>query len=512
MNNDFEKGYQFSLSNLSSAAGAQMSAQWIGSVQDTIDEMSQSMTETAQQKNLDADKLQGFMAEIFHTSTFNANAKIHHSSTVATQPDVNTLGSADVTLNDGSQFSLKYYKTGSASAAKQAESLFERYSKLKANAEKSGKEYMSFEEFLQRKGLSPDSTAHQSLYFGQGKLIPTEQLEDAKRFLREKIEKEAVNRPELALKYKEVLESLTDVVSDGKGNCSVKLTREQAQALAQAAKSGNIDKSLLDQCGLKLSDLVTPKDIMVEAFRAGMSAAVISLALSIAPVIVNCISKLISTGELSVEELKTSGFRAASAGAKSFLTGALSAAVTTCCKTGRLGEALMDANPSAIGALVVLSVETVECSLKFALGKISKLELAQNLVRLYITTAFSSVTGMVLQAAFPAAPVVAYLIGSFVGSVIGGFVYSASEKLLLSFCVSSGCTFFGLVTQDYTLPQEVLDTLGIDTFQADSIDVDLFEPDRFEADTFVPDSFEYEKIGIKVLNRGIIEVYSIGYV
>lgn len=512
MDNDFEKGYRFSLSNLSSATGSQMSGQWIDSVQDTIDEMSQSMVETSQQKNLDVGQLQGFMAEIFHKSTLNANAKIHHSSTVATQPDVNTLGSADVTLNNGLQYSLKYYKTGSASAAKQAESLFERYSKLKANAEKSGKEYISFEEFLRRKGLSPDSNPHQSLYFGQGKLIPTEQLEDAKRYLREKIEKESVNRPELAQKYREVLESLTDVVSDGKGNCSVKLTRDQAQALAQAAKSGNIDKSLLDQCGLKLSDLVTPKDIMDEAFRAGMSAAVISLALSVAPVIVNCISKLISTGELSVEELKTSGFHAASAGAKSFLTGALSAAVTTCCKTGRLGEALMDANPSAIGALVVLSVETVECSLKFALGKISKPELAQNLARLYITTAFSSVTGVVLQAAFPAAPVVAYLIGSFVGSVIGGFVYSASEKLLLSFCVSSGCTFFGLVTQDYKLPQEVLDSLGVKTLTPKMIDAKAFQPKAIAPITFAPKTIEYKKIEIKVLDRGIIGVYKVGYV
>ncbi len=515
MDSNFENNFRNTINILSSNVGSQFSSQWVGSVQDEIDEMTHRMIEEAQSKNLPADQLQGFMMELFHTHTFNANAKINHSSAYATQPDVNTLGSADIIVRDGSkviQYSSKSYKTGQASAAKQAESLWERYSKLKSNAEKRGEEYMSFEEFLESKGFSPDQTKHQSLYFGQGKLIPADQLEDAKRFLREKIEKESVTRPEIAQKYREVLESLTDVVSDGNGNCSIKLTREQAQALAQAAKEGHIDKELLDKLGLKLSDLITPADIMEEAFRAGLSAAVISLVLSVAPIIVNCISDLISKGEISVDDLKKGGLNAISSSGKAFLTGSIAAAVTVCCKTGRLGEALTGADPSVIGTLVVMTVETLDNSLKFALGKISKQELVQNLARMYFTTAFSTGVGMILQAVFPEAPVVAYLIGSFIGSVVGGFIYNRTESLLLSFCISSGCTFFGIVDQNYELPKEFLDNMGLEQIEEDRINSELFEPELFEEATFSAESFEYEKIDVKILKRGIIGVFNIGYV
>ena len=516
MDSNYEKGFRNVLDILAPNIGAQLSGQWVGFVQQEISNMTLEMIKTAQSKNLPADQLQGFLAEIWHTGTFNARAKANHSSIFALRPDSNALGSPDIIIKDGSriigQKSLKYYKTAQASAAKQAESLWERYSKLKGNAEKRGEEYMSFEEFLESKGLSPDRTKHQSLYFGQGKLIPADQLEDAKRFLREKIEKESATRPELAQKYREVLESLTDVVSDGKGNCSVKLTREQAQALAQAAKEGHIDKDLLDKLGLKLSDLITPADIMEEAFRAGLSAAVISMALAIAPVIVNCISELISKGEISVEDLKKGGLNAISSGGKAFITGAISAAVTACCKSGRLGEALTEADPSVIGSLVVITVETLDNSLKLAFGKISKQEFAQNLARMYFTTAFSTCTGLIMQAAFPEAPMIAYLIGSFIGSVVGGFIYNQAESILLSFCISSGCTFFGVVDQDYELPKEFLDIMGIEQLEEDSINSELFEPELFEEITFTENSFEYEKIDIKILKRGIIGVFNIGYV
>ena len=37
------------------------------------------------------------------------------------------------------------------------------------------------------------------------------------------------------------------------------------------------------------------------------------------------------------------------------------------------------------------------------------------------------------------------MIGSFVGSIIGSFTYNVGHKAIVSFCVDSGFTMFGLV-------------------------------------------------------------------
>ena len=104
------------------------------------------------------------------------------------------------------------------------------------------------------------------------------------------------------------------------------------------------------------------------------------------------------------------------------------------------------------------------------------------------------------------------MIGSFVGSLIGSFTYNVGHKAVVSFCVDSGFTMFGLVDQNYTLPQNIIDQLGLDLFSYENLDFDAFEPERlsfeaFDADGFVPDTME-----ITFLRRGVIGVSKVGYV
>lgn len=58
----------------------------------------------------------------------------------------------------------------------------------------------------------------------------------------------------------------------------------------------------------------------------------------------------------------------------------------------------------------------------------------------------------------------AYLLGNFVGSFVGSFAYIAVDKAFISFAVYSGWTFFGVVKQNYILPDNVIEELGIDLF------------------------------------------------
>lgn len=71
---------------------------------------------------------------------------------------------------------------------------------------------------------------------------------------------------------------------------------------------------------------------------------------------------------------------------------------------------------------------------------------------------------------------------------------------------------FALVEQDYTLPKEVLDQIGIETFDYETFEFESFEPDIFEFDTFSAEIFEPDTLGITFLRRGVIGASKVGYV
>jgi hypothetical protein len=114
-------------------------------------------------------------------------------------------------------------------------------------------------------------------------------------------------------------------------------------------------------------------------------------------------------------------------------------------------------------------------------------------------------------------PVLGFMLGSFVGSMIGSFAYTCGYNAVLSFCVDTGFTMFGLVEQDYTLPEEVLEQIGIEVFHYDKFEYDRFEYEKFEYPKFeykkfAPEQFDYSKLKMVFLRRGVIGVHRIGYV
>ena len=126
-------------------------------------------------------------------------------------------------------------------------------------------------------------------------------------------------------------------------------------------------------------------------------------------------------------------------------------------------------------------------------------------------SACSLIGGGITQA-FIEVPILGYLIGSFIGSVVGSFTYNIGQKAIVAFCVDSGFTMFGLVEQDYKLPKEVLEKIGIETFDYETFEADSFEPDTFEPETFSVDSFEPDTLDITFLRRGVIGVSKVGYI
>ena len=164
-----------------------------------------------------------------------------------------------------------------------------------------------------------------------------------------------------------------------------------------------------------------------------------------------------------------------------------------------------------VAAAVVLTMDTMKNAFKVATGKMTRSELAQELVKELMVSSAALAVGTIAQA-FIEIPVLGFMIGSFVGSAIGSFAYNCGYSAVMSFCVDTGFTMFGLVKQDYTLPEDVLEYIGVDVFQYEKFLPKQFQKQNFTPLNFNQKEFEANTLGIRILRRGVIGVSEIGYV
>lgn len=301
---------------------------------------------------------------------------------------------------------------------------------------------------------------------------------------------------------------LTNRVSDNNGVESIQLTEADSRRIAQLAKEGVVDPEKLS---LTTENLIQNSDIIREAFKSGTSAAVISLVLRTAPEILKAISYLIQNGKIDEQQYKAIGLAAVTGVSEGFIRGCVSAALTTSCQSGLLGSSLKEINPSVIGMVTVVAMNTIQNSFKVAKGEMTRQELTSELVKQMFVSTCSLCVGGISQGIIEI-PVLGFMIGSFIGSMIGSVAYSAGYSAVMSFCVDSGFTMFGLVDQNYELPKEVMEEIGIEVFEYEKLEYEKFEYENFEHEKFDYEEFEYEKFDIVFLRRGVIGVGKIGYI
>lgn len=518
----FKEGYENFIRLNGAELGADVGAVYVGKVEDEIEKLDKALNEPTRKIDKPSiDVVKGFVAEWWHEGTFNIDAALKGVETRANAPDDNKL--VDISLSSGDQYQVKYYKMKHdydkhgnikevASAKAQAKTNLERY-----------KEYCS-EYRRDHNGQEPPKTAEVWLegrlpddpyYMGQGRIIPAEQMKEAQKWLKKKIAKEANGgRQEQVKRYQETLDKLTDRLESSDGAESIPLTEKEAKELAMLAKEGGFDPA---EWGLTTEELMEFEYIMNQSFQAGLTAALVSVALRVAPEVCEIICKLLKDGEIDAEQFKHLGFAAVGGSVEGFVRGTVAAAVTIACKSGLMGETLKELNPSIIGAITAIAMNTVKNACLLAIGKLSKHDFAskcaEDLVITVCSIGVGTASAAMATALFtPAAAILGYMIGSFVGSVVGSFVYKGIYSCVLSFCVESGSTFFGLVDQNYELPNDILKKIGTEVFE-----YERFEPDRFTYSSFQPKRFEYDrfepvKINITFLRRGVIGVGMIGYV
>ena len=498
----FEEGVEFFRKNSSGIIGASLGDSYVDSINIEINDLVQNLN-SFEGFSTASKMLKGDIAEFWHSGTFNIDAALKDSKDRAFVDRSHDFASADISTNFGKRYGLKYYADGQASAKAQATSVFERFKEYQG---KGGTD--SLDTFLLKRGYTDiDSVLNDPIYAGQIRIIPRDQLEEATKWLERKIQTEAYGRPEQVHRYEETLKMLKDKLSNDKGVESIPLSKDEAEALAALAKQGKVTA---EDIGLTTEQLMQLEYVMQQAIKAGLTAATISMVLKVAPEIFRAIDYLIKNGDIDKEQFKKIGFAALSGATEGFVRGSVSAAITTCCKSGLLGATLKGIDPTIIGTVTAITMNVVKNAYEVAIGKKTRSELATELIQDMFVSTCALACGGITQM-FIEIPVVGYLIGSFVGSLVGAFVYNVGYKTAISFCVDTGFTMFGLVEQDYTLPQSIIEELGIETFNYETFDAESFEIDSFAPTTFGFDTFEPEKLDIVYLRRGVIGISKIGY-
>ncbi len=502
----FREGFYFFEKNTGGFYGSISGAAYVSDVEKSIDNLKEHLNEFGGYQTK-PDALKGDVAEFWHSDTFNIDAIVKGSKNRTYVDRSHDFASADISSNFGKKFGLKYYKNGIESAKQQAKSVFERFKEYQNGG---GKD--SIDEFLFKRGLNNiDEVLNDPIYSGQMRVIPKDQLEEAKEWLRRKILEEGSKRPEQVKRYQETLDMLSDKLKDGKGVESIPLTKEEAEYLAKLAREGRVSRETLKELGISTEDLIKFEYIMKQAFKAGLSAATISMVLKVVPEIYKAIAYLVQTGKFDEKSFQNVGFAAIQGGGEGFIRGTISAAITSAVKSGLWGETIKKVDPSIIGAVTVITLNTMQNAFKVATGKMQTREMTNDLVKEMFITTCSLVGGSISQS-FIEIPVLGFMLGSFLGSVVGSFTYNLGCNVVLSLCIKSGFTMFGLVEQNYRVPEDVMEAIGFEVFKYEK-----FQNEKFSYEQFQPEAFEFEKnktesLDISFLRRGVISIHKVGYV
>ena len=510
----FKEGYEFFEKNAGNFAGHAAGVHYIDSVESEIKKLVNNLNEFKSSGSL-VETLKGDAAEFWHGGTFNINSAVNSSKNRVQVDRSHDFGSPDITgVNFDAKFGLKYYKDATSTAKQQSKSIIDCYNDYKPKDIKD-----EFSIYLEKKSIDKDIDPNTTVYFEQHRIVPSDQLEEIIAILESKGREYSINSPKGFNKYEDTRNYLSDRVKDNKGNESIPLSKQEAHDLAQLAKEGGVNSEDLH---LTTEELIKYTHILKQSYKAGLTAATISMVLQVAPEIWNAIAYLIKNGYVGERQFKKIGFAALTGAGEGFVRGTVSAAITASCLSGVFGKTLKKANPSVIGVVTVLVMNSMKNSYKVFTGEMNRSEMVTELIKeMFITTCAFSMG--LLGKAYIKIPLpkflsqlnevvpLGYMIGSFVGSIAGSVIYSSIYNPVLSFCVESGFTLFGLVDQDYELPEEVLNEIGIEVFEYEKFEYEPFEYEKFEYEKFEYEQFEYEKLHTIFLRRGVIGVNCIGY-
>jgi len=475
---DMQQGWEFAASIMGADIAACMGREYVSAVEAAIKQLEDNIN-NHQYRRLGIEQLQGYMLEEWEAGTFNVDAIAADSADRASVLHSTLKDSVDIQLDSGEAYSAKSYITANKTVKAQAK-------------------------------FSPESG--QASYHDQGRLVPADQLSDAKMTAHREALRNQPIRSEISDAYAETESKLTDTIKNDEGVSSKSASRKELENLAHESKE---QKFRAEDHGITADSAINTEYLLKHAVKAGYTTAAITVAFQLAPEVYKAIDFLIKHGEIDIQQVKQMGTKGISSSAEGFLRGSVSSSLLIMCEKGMLGEAFKDINPTVLGTVVALVMQTVKNSILVAAGKMSTQQMGADFVdALVISGGYllgAHIGGIIGQAFSFELPVVGYLLGSLIGTSFC-VIYNIGKKKLISFCMDTGFTCFGLVEQNYELPDEVLHELGVKTISIPWTQIERIDIPRTQTSNTNISKSEYETIDITVLRRGVIGVNKIGYV
>lgn len=476
--NEVQQGWEFATAIMGADVATHMGAEYVTAVEDAIKQLEDNIN-NHQYRNLGIGQLQGYMLEEWGAGTFNVDAIAAGSADRASVLHSLAKDSADIKLDSGEAFSAKSYGTPEQTAKAQA-----------------------------RMNLDTGQASYQD----QGRLVPSDHLEGAKQTAHREALRNASIREDVSKAYSETESKLTDRITNDEGVESRTATRKDLEKMAKESKE---QKFRAEEHGVTAQSAIQPEYLLKQALKAGYTTAAITVAVQLAPEIYKAIDFLIKNGELDLAQVEHMGEKGISAGAESFLRGSISAALQIICESGALGEALKGISPPLLGAVVALVLQTTKNSILVAAGKMTTQQMGAAFVDTVVVSGGylvgAHIGGVIGQALGFQLPVLGYLLGSLIGTSFC-VIYNIGKKKLISFCVDTGFTCFGLVEQNYELPEDVLHEMGVETIEIPRTRIETTKIPRVAIGASEIRRADYETIDITVLRRGVIGVNKVGYV
>lgn len=472
------QGWEFATAILGADLAANIGESYVDAVEAVIKQLEDNIN-NHQYRNLGIGQLQGYMLEEYGAGTFNVDAVAADSSDRASVLHSTAKDSVDIQLDSGKAYSAKSYATPEKTAKAQAR-------------------------------FSPDTG--KASYHDQGRLVPSDHLDEAKATAHREALRNQPIRSDVSEAYAETEEQLTDTIRNDEGVSSKRASRKELEDIARESKQKEFKA---ENHGISAESAIKPEYLLKQALKAGYTAATVTVAVQLAPEIYKAIDYLIKHGEIDVQQIKRMGSKGISAGAEGFLRGSVSSSLKIMCDAGMLGEAFKGINPTLLGTVVALVMQTVKNSILVAAGKMTTKQMGAAFVDTVVVSGGyilgAHIGGIIGQALGFELPVVGYLLGSLIGTSFC-VIYNIGKKKLISFCVDTGFTCFGLVEQNYELPEDVMDELGVETIPIPRTQIERIEVPRTQTSTTDINKTDYETIDITVLRRGVIGVNKIGYV
>jgi len=461
----FQDSYARVVDNMGGISGTAESTEYVGNVKSAIDTCVNALKQEAEHRvNVSDDYLKGWLAEPWHAETLNISAAARGRGDVSAHVPGNN-GAHDIRYGGGGTWmeaQVKYDRTAEATA----------------------------------KDISHPK------YGGMEKIVPQDQLKGVIDKAHNEALRNQNTRPEQAAEYKHTAEHASDHLKVGNAE-SKPLSEPGARELAKdLRKDGDLDA---DKFGLNAENFVEWSDVARQASQAALHAAVMAAALRAAPHIWAVSREYLESGQIDSQDLIERGQEILSGAGMAGLRGGVAAALSVSCQTGLMGQACKSVSPWAIGMATTLTMNAIGYSFQLQQGHITNRDFAHHCIRDTWALSAGMLGATAGQLMIPI-PVLGALAGNLVGSTLGAVAFEGTNQAILGICVESGWTFFGLVSQDYTVPEDVLLEAGYDLSSTQSFSLQTFSTGGFQVQ-----SFETNSLNFTPIRRGVLSATSIGY-